>query len=94
MHLGYPLNTVQYNAVYWISPDNNRILIRGAFMNGAYNGKGVSMCTLTRKWKLERTQCAYILKTTTNMIGVANQALPWHMMANIVAVYDTRTGKL
>jgi len=48
VHLGYPLNTVQYNAIYWISPDNNRILIRGAFMNGAYNGKGVSMCTLTR----------------------------------------------
>ncbi len=48
VHLGYPLNTVQYNAVYWISPDNNRILIRGAFMNGAYNGKGVSMCRLTR----------------------------------------------
>ncbi|MEO5681037.1 MAG: OmpA family protein [Chitinophagaceae bacterium] len=48
VHLGYPLNTVQYNAVYWISPDNNRILIRGAFMNGAYNGKGVSMCTLGR----------------------------------------------
>ncbi len=48
VHLGYPLNTVQYNAVYWISPDNNRILIRGAFMNGAYNGKGVSMCTLNR----------------------------------------------
>ncbi|HTL08445.1 MAG TPA: OmpA family protein [Chitinophagaceae bacterium] len=47
VHLGYPLNTVQYNAVYWISPDNNRILIRGAFLNGAYNGKGVSMCTLT-----------------------------------------------
>ena len=49
VHLGYPLNTVQYNAVYWISPDNNRILIRGAFINGAYNGKGVSMCTLTRE---------------------------------------------
>lgn len=49
VHLGYPLNTVQYNAVYWISPDNNRILIRGAFMNGAYNGKGVSMCTLTEE---------------------------------------------
>jgi len=46
VHLGYPLNTVQYNAVYWISPDNNRILIRGAFMDGAYNGKGVSICTL------------------------------------------------
>ena len=31
VHLGYPLNTMQYNAVYWISPDNNKILIRGAF---------------------------------------------------------------
>lgn len=49
VHLGYPLNTVQYNAVYWISPDNNRILIRGAFINGAYNGKGVSMCQLTEE---------------------------------------------
>ena len=49
VHLGYPLNTVQYNAVYWISPDNNRILIRGAFENGAYTGKGVSMCTLTER---------------------------------------------
>jgi len=45
-HLAYPLNTMQYNAVYWISPDNNRILIRGAFVNGAYMGKGVSMCKL------------------------------------------------
>jgi OmpA-OmpF porin, OOP family len=45
-HLGYPLNTVQYNAVYWISPDNNRILIRGAFTDGAYHGKGVSMSYL------------------------------------------------
>lgn len=45
-HLAYPLNTMQYNAVYWISPDNNRILIRGAFINGAYMGKGVSMCKL------------------------------------------------
>jgi outer membrane protein OmpA-like peptidoglycan-associated protein len=44
-HLKYPLNTAQYNAVYWISPDNNRILIRGAFGNGgAYFGKGVSLC--------------------------------------------------
>jgi outer membrane protein OmpA-like peptidoglycan-associated protein len=44
-HLKFPLNTSQYNAVYWISPDNNRILIRGAFGNGgAYFGKGVSLC--------------------------------------------------
>ncbi len=45
-HLSYPLNTMQYNAVYWISPDNNRILIRGAFREGAFLGKGVSMCRL------------------------------------------------
>ncbi|ULQ52050.1 OmpA family protein [Flavihumibacter fluvii] len=46
-HLSYPLNTVQYNALYWISPDNNRILIRGAFLNGAFVGNGVSMSYLT-----------------------------------------------
>jgi outer membrane protein OmpA-like peptidoglycan-associated protein len=43
MHLGYPLNTYFYNAVFWISPDNNRILIRNAFIDGDYAGNGVSM---------------------------------------------------
>lgn len=42
-HLGYPLNTYFYNAVFWISPDNNRILIRNAFIDGDYVGNGVSM---------------------------------------------------
>ena len=46
VHLGYPLNTAFYNSVFWISPDNNRILIRGAFINGDYTGNGVSMCQL------------------------------------------------
>lgn len=46
IHLSYPLNTMQYNAVYWISPDNNKILIRGAFHQGAFMGKGVSLCKL------------------------------------------------
>ena len=46
VHLGYPLNTALYNSVFWISPDNNRILIRGAFVNGDYAGMGVSMCYL------------------------------------------------
>jgi OmpA-OmpF porin, OOP family len=50
-HLKYPLNTMQYNAVYWISPDNNRILIRGAFIDGAYMGKGVSMSHLQENGK-------------------------------------------
>jgi OOP family OmpA-OmpF porin len=45
-HLASPLNTTHYNAVYWISPDNNRILIRGAFVKGGYVGKGISMCVL------------------------------------------------
>ena len=48
-HLGYPLNTMHYNAVYWISPDNNRILIRGAYTEGGYLGKGVSLCTLNER---------------------------------------------
>lgn len=48
VHLSYPLNTYYYNAVYWISPDNNRILIRNAFVNGDYAGNGVSMCYLRR----------------------------------------------
>ncbi|MEO9021886.1 MAG: hypothetical protein ABI290_07105, partial [Ginsengibacter sp.] len=48
VHLGEPLNTVEYNAVFWISPDNNRILIRNAFIDGDYFGNGVSMCYLTK----------------------------------------------
>lgn len=43
-HLGYPLNTYHYNAVFWISPDNNRLLIRNAFVAGDYWGNGVSLC--------------------------------------------------
>ena len=48
IHLGYPLNTYYYNAVFWISTDNNRILIRNAFVNGYYAGNGVSMCYLKK----------------------------------------------
>ncbi|MBX3256013.1 MAG: OmpA family protein [Chitinophagaceae bacterium] len=46
LHMGYPLNTTHYNAVYWISPDKNKLLIRGAFNEGAFLGKGVSMCVM------------------------------------------------
>lgn len=48
IHMEYPLNTTHYNAVYWISPDKNRILIRGAFNEGAFMGKGVSMSHLQK----------------------------------------------
>lgn len=43
IHMDYPLNTYYYNAVFWVSPDNNRILIRNAFVEGEYSGNGVSM---------------------------------------------------
>jgi OmpA-OmpF porin, OOP family len=43
VHLGPPFNTAHYNAVYWISPDKNKILLRNAFINGDYFGNGVSM---------------------------------------------------
>ncbi|QEC66121.1 OmpA family protein [Panacibacter ginsenosidivorans] len=48
VHLGYPLNTTAYNAVYWVSPDNNRLLLRNAFRDGAYLGRGVSMTHLQK----------------------------------------------
>jgi OmpA-OmpF porin, OOP family len=47
-HMKYPLNTYEYNAVFWISPDNNRILIRNAFIEGDYVGNGVSMSYLKK----------------------------------------------
>jgi OmpA-OmpF porin, OOP family len=42
-HLGEKANASQYNAVYWISPDLNTILLKGAFREGQYLGMGVSM---------------------------------------------------
>ncbi|MBN8864597.1 MAG: OmpA family protein [Sphingobacteriales bacterium] len=59
-HLGYPLNTYYYNAVYWISPDNNRILIRNAFVNGDYVGNGVSMSYRTRNGGWSKPEMLHI----------------------------------
>lgn len=42
-HLSAKVNASQYNAVYWISPDLNKILLKGSFINGQYYGMGVSM---------------------------------------------------
>jgi OOP family OmpA-OmpF porin len=49
VHMEYPLNTYFFNAVFWISPDNNRILIRNAFIDGDYAGNGVSMSYRTKR---------------------------------------------
>lgn len=42
-HLGERANATHYNAVYWISPDLNTILLKGAYVDGQYLGPGVSM---------------------------------------------------
>ncbi|MFN8246389.1 MAG: OmpA family protein [Ferruginibacter sp.] len=42
-----PLNDMKDNAVFWVSPDGNRLLIRGAYVNGKYAGRGISMVQKT-----------------------------------------------
>ncbi len=42
-HMGSPFNRQYYNAVYSVSPDGNRLLIEGAYRNGRYIGRGVSV---------------------------------------------------
>lgn len=41
------LNSQKSNAVFWVSPDGNRMLIRGAFDNGKYLGRGFSITEKT-----------------------------------------------
>ncbi|RYY63737.1 MAG: OmpA family protein, partial [Chitinophagaceae bacterium] len=47
-HLNGAVNASQYNAVYWISPDLNSMLIKGAYQEGQYYGTGVSMTRLQK----------------------------------------------
>ena len=47
IHAPAPLNDQRENAVFWVSPDGNRLLIRGAYQNGKFVGRGVSMVTKT-----------------------------------------------
>jgi OOP family OmpA-OmpF porin len=42
-HLDFPLNQRQYNAVYGISPSGRTLLIKGAYKNGKYKGRGISI---------------------------------------------------
>jgi len=60
IHLGRPFNTTHYNAVYWISPDNNRILLRGAFIDGDYAGNGVSLTYKQKDGRWSKPQMLYI----------------------------------
>jgi outer membrane protein OmpA-like peptidoglycan-associated protein len=60
IHMDYPLNTYFYNAVFWISPDNNRILIRNAFVDGDYAGYGVSLSYRLKNGRWSKPQALRI----------------------------------
>ncbi len=47
-HLNGAVNVSHYNAVFWISPDLNSMLIKGAYLQGQYAGTGVSMTRLQK----------------------------------------------
>jgi OOP family OmpA-OmpF porin len=42
-HLNGLVNASHFNAVFWISPDLNKMLIKGAYVDGQYLGFGISM---------------------------------------------------
>jgi outer membrane protein OmpA-like peptidoglycan-associated protein len=60
IHMDYPLNSYFYNAVFWISPDNNRILIRNAFIDGDYAGNGVSISHRLKNGRWSKPQALLI----------------------------------
>ena len=78
VHLGYPLNTTYYKSVFWISPDNNRIMIRGAFINGDYAGNGVSMCWLLEDGYWSKPEALRIRNYTKYDRGVRSGATMGH----------------
>ncbi len=43
-HATKPVNDLKDNAVFWVSPEGNRLLIRGSYENGKFTGKGFSLC--------------------------------------------------
>ena len=74
-HLSAKVNASQYNAVYWISPDLNTILLKGSFIDGQYYGMGVSMIRKRRdnSWtKAEMLKIRNFNKfSTTPQIGAS-----------------------
>lgn len=90
VHLGYPLNTSEYNAVFWISPDNNRILIRNAFIEGDYFGNGVSMCYLTKDGNWGKPQMLQIKNYEKYDRGYQYGATMASDRTNIIALHVNR----
>jgi len=61
-HLNGAVNASQYNAVFWISPDLNTMLIKGAYMEGQYYGMGVSITRLQKNGEWSPPQMLRIRK--------------------------------
>ena len=92
VHLGFPLNTTYYNSVFWISPDNNRILIRGAFINGDYAGNGVSMCWLQEDGYWSKPEALRIRNYTKYDRGLRSGATMAHDGKTLLLYMSTEKG--
>src|SRR5215216_5161214 len=92
MHAGYPLNTYHYNAVFWISPDNNRILIRNAFINGDYVGNGVSMCYRKKNGNWSKPEALFIRNYEKYDRGTKSGATMAHDAQTLLLYLSTEKG--
>ena len=92
VHMDYPLNTYHYNAVYWISPDNNRILIRNAFIDGDYYGNGVSMSYRKKDGRWSKPQMLLIKNYHKYDNGNQNGATMSHDGKTLLLYMSEQTG--
>ena len=92
MHMDYPLNTYHYNAVFWISPDNNRILIRNAFIDGDYAGNGVSMSYRKKNGNWSKPQALQIKNYQKYDRGRQNGATMAHDGQTLLLYMAPKTG--
>jgi OmpA-OmpF porin, OOP family len=92
VHMDYPLNTYHYNAVYWISPDNNQILIRNAFIDGDYYGNGVSMSHRLKNGRWSKPQMLLIKNYHKYDNGNQNGATMAHDGKTLLLYMSEQTG--
>lgn len=92
MHMEYPLNTYHYNAVFWVSPDNNRILIRNAFVEGDYAGNGVSMSYLKKNGRWSAPEMLRIKNFTKYDRGRAYGATMAHDAQTLLLYMSEQSG--
>jgi OOP family OmpA-OmpF porin len=77
-HQGDFFNANQFNAVNWISPNQNKILLQGAFENGKLVGPGISLTQVTADGWAE--------PTALNVLGyqdmINKEGFEYSMMSN------------